>query len=96
MFIIYSLYTAVSCAVESPANCFGSLCSPNPSERSTAISISSFLRSVGQSGGMVVIIVVGAVMKALMGQQQFKMLKARVLTLSFQQLYAALASYFLL
>lgn len=72
MFIIYSLYTAVSCTVESPANCFGSLCSPNPSERSTAISISSFLRSVGQSGGMVVIIVVGAVMKALMGQQQFK------------------------
>ena len=30
MFIIYSLYTAFSCAVESPANCFGSLCSPTP------------------------------------------------------------------
>lgn len=72
MFVIYSLYTAFSCAVESPANCFGSLCSPNPSERSTAISIASFLRSVGQSGGMVVIIVVGAIMKAVMGQQQFK------------------------
>ena len=52
MFVIYSLYTAFSCAVESPANCFGSLCSPNPKERSSAISIASFLRSVGQSGGM--------------------------------------------
>ncbi len=72
MFIIYSLYTAVSCAVESPSNCFGALCSPNPSERGDAISIASFLRSVGQSGGQVVIIVVGAVMKMLMGQQQFK------------------------
>ena len=72
MFVIYSLYTAFCCAVESPANCFGSLCSPNPSERSSAISIASFLRSVGQSGGMVVILVVGLVMKAVMGQQQFK------------------------
>lgn len=72
MFIIYALYTAVSCAVESPANCFGALCSPNPSERGDAISIASFLRSVGQSGGQVVIIVVGAVMAKLMGQQQFK------------------------
>ena len=72
MFVIYSLYTAVSCAVESPSNCFGALCSPNPKERSTAISISSFLRSVGQSGGQVVIIVVPLIMKALMGQQQYK------------------------
>ncbi len=72
MFVIYSLYTAVSCAVESPANCFGALCSPNPSERSSAISIASFLRSVGQSGGQVVIIVVPVIMKAIMGQQQYK------------------------
>lgn len=72
MFIVYSLYTAVCTAVESPANCFGSLSSPNPSERSTAISIASFLRSVGQSGGMVVIMVVGIIMKAVMGKQQFK------------------------
>ncbi len=72
MFVVYSLYTAFCCAVESPANCFGSLCSPNPSERSTAISIASFLRSVGQSGGMVVILVVGIVMKLIMGEQQFK------------------------
>lgn len=72
MFVIYALYTAVSCAVESPANCFGALCSPNPKERSSAISISSFLRSVGQSGGQVVIIVVPALMKVLMGQQQYK------------------------
>lgn len=72
MFVVYSLYTAISCAVESPSNCFGALCSPNPKERGTAISISSFLRSVGQSGGQVVIIVVPAIMKALMGQQQYK------------------------
>ena len=72
MFAVYSLYTAVSCAVESPANCFGALCSPDPSERSGAISIASFLRSVGQSGGQVVIILVPLVMKALMGQQQYK------------------------
>lgn len=72
MFIIYSLYTMFCCAVESPANCFGALCSPNPAERSSAISIASFLRSIGQSGGMVVILVVGLVMKAVMGQQQFK------------------------
>lgn len=72
MFVIYALYTAVSCAVESPSNCFGALCSPNPGERSSAISIASFLRSVGQSGGQVVIIVVPLIMKALMGQQQYK------------------------
>ena len=72
MFVIYSVYTACCCAVESPANCFGALCSPNPSERSSAISIASFLRSVGQSGGMVVVLVVGLIMKAVMGQQQYK------------------------
>ncbi|MBR3149983.1 MAG: MFS transporter [Eubacterium sp.] len=72
MFVIYSLYIAISCAVESPANCFGALCSPNPKERSSAISIASFLRSVGQSGGQVVIIVVPAIMKAIMGKQQYK------------------------
>lgn len=72
MFTVYSLYVAISCAVESPANCFGALCSPNPKERSSAISIASFLRSVGQSGGQVVILVVPAIMKALMGKQQYK------------------------
>lgn len=81
MFVIYSLYTAFSCAVESPANCFGSLCSPNPEERSSAISIASFLRSVGQSGGMVVILVVGIIMKAVLGQQQFKNAEGRGLDL---------------
>ncbi|MCC8073226.1 MAG: MFS transporter [Clostridiales bacterium] len=72
MIVIYCLYTAVSCAVESPANCFGALCSPNASERSDAISIASFLRSVGQSGGQLIIIVVQELMKLFMGQQQFK------------------------
>ena len=68
LLVVYRLQRAV----ESPSNCFGSLCSPNPAERSTAISIASFLRSVGQSGGMVVVMVVGLVMKALMGKQQYK------------------------
>ncbi len=72
MFVVYSVYTMFCCAVESPANCFGSLCSPEPSERSSAISIASFLRSIGQSGGMVVVLVVGLLMKAFMGQQQYK------------------------
>lgn len=72
MIVIYCLYTAASCAVESPSNCFGALCSPNPSERGDAISIASILRSIGQSGGQVVIIVVAALMKLFMGEQQFK------------------------
>lgn len=90
MFVIYSIYTAVSCAVESPSNCFGSLCSPNPSERSSAISIASFLRSVGQSGGMVVVMVVGAVMKALMGKQQFQNAEGQGLDLVFSTAICAL------
>ncbi len=81
MYVIYSLYTAVGCAVERPSECFGALCSPEPSERSTAISIASFMKSVGQSGGMVVIMVVGIIMKAVMGQQQFKNAEAQGLDL---------------
>ena len=83
MFVIYSLYTAFSCAVESPSNCFGSLCSPNPDERSSAISIASFLRSVGQSGGMVVLMVVAAIMKSdkVMGAQQYQNAEGRGLDL---------------
>lgn len=81
MYIIYSLYTTISCAVESPASCFGALCSPEPSERSSAISIASFMKSVGQSGGMVVVMVVGLLMKAIMGKQQFKNAEAQGLDL---------------
>ena len=81
MYVIYSLYTAIGCAVERPAECFGALCSPDPSERSSAISIASFMKSVGQSGGMVVVMVVGLVMKMLMGQQQFKNAEAQGLDL---------------
>ena len=81
MYVIYSLYTAVGCAVERPAECFGALCSPDPSERSSAISIASFMKSVGQSGGMVVVLAVGIVMKAVMGQQQFKNAEAQGLDL---------------
>lgn len=72
MFVIYALYTAVSCAVESPANCFGACCTPNPSERGDAISIASIFRSVGQSGGMAVLPAVGLIMKMTMGKQQYK------------------------
>ncbi|MBR0121799.1 MAG: MFS transporter, partial [Clostridia bacterium] len=81
MYVIYSLYTAVGCAVERPAECFGALCSPDPSERSSAISIASFMKSVGQSGGMVVVLAVGIVMKAVMGKQQFKNAEAQGLDL---------------
>ncbi len=81
MYVVYSLYTAVGCAVERPAECFGALCSPDPSERSSAISIASFMKSVGQSGGMVVVLVVGIIMKAVMGQQQYKNAEAQGLDL---------------
>lgn len=93
MFVIYSLYTAISCAVESPSNCFGALCSPNPSERSSAISIASFLRSVGQSGGQVVIIVVPAIMKALMGSQQYKNAEGQGLDLIISTAICALGMF---
>lgn len=72
MFVIYALYTAASCAVESPCNCFGACCTPNPQERGDAISIASIFRSVGQSGGMAIIFVVGALMKLTIGKQQYK------------------------
>ena len=49
MYVIYSLYTAVGCAVERPAECFGALCSPDPSERSSAISIASFMKDISRS-----------------------------------------------
>lgn len=81
MFVIYTLYVVFSTAVESPSNCFGALSSPEPSERADAISIASIMRSIGQSGGMVVIVVVGVVMKALMGKQQFKNAEAQGLDL---------------
>ncbi|MBR3620354.1 MAG: MFS transporter, partial [Clostridia bacterium] len=81
MYVVYSLYTTIGCAVERPAECFGALCSPEPGERSSAISIASFMKSVGQSGGMVVVMVVGILMKALMCQQQFKNAEAQGLDL---------------
>lgn len=82
MFIVYSLYTAVSCAVESPAGCFGACCTPNPEERGDAISIASIFKAVGQSGGMVVVLVVGVIMKAVMGNQQFKTAEGQGLDLT--------------
>ena len=81
MYVIYSLYTAVVCTVERPAECFGALCSPDPAERSSAISIASFMKSVGQSGGMVVVMVVGIIMKLVMGKKQYKNAEAQGLDL---------------
>ena len=81
MFIVYSLYVILLVAVESPSNCFGAVCTPNPDERSDAISIAGILRSIGQSGGMVVLIVVGAIMKALMGKEGFEAAEGRGLDL---------------
>ena len=77
MFIFYCLYVACATAVESPGNCFGAVCTPNPDERSDAISIAGILRSIGQSGGMVVLIVVGAVMKAVMGRDGFRIAEGK-------------------
>lgn len=72
MFVIYALWTMIATSVESPAGCFGACCTPNPQERGDAISIASIFKAVGQSGGMVVLIVVGAVLKGAIGKQQYK------------------------
>lgn len=90
MFGIYSLYTAVACAVESPAGCFGACCTPNPEERGDAISIASILKSIGQSGGMAVILAVGAVMKLIMGDQQYKTAEGQGLDLTIATAVCAL------
>lgn len=81
MFLVYCLYVACSVAVESPGNCFGAVCTPNPDERSDAISIAGILRSIGQSGGMVVLIVVGAIMKGVMGKDGFEIAEGKGLDL---------------
>ena len=81
MFVVYCLYVACSVAIESPSNCFGAVCTPNPDERSDAISVAGILRSVGQSGGMVVLIVVGVIMKAIMGEEGFRAAEGRGLDL---------------
>ena len=81
MFAIYCAYVMLLVCVESPGNCFGAVCTPNPDERSDAISIAGIMRSIGQSGGMVVLIVVGLVMKAIMGNEDFKAAEGRGLDL---------------
>ena len=81
MFAIYCAYVMLLVCVESPGNCFGAVCTPNPDERSDAISIAGIMRSIGQSGGMVVLIVVGLVMKAIMGNEGFKAAEGRGLDL---------------
>lgn len=81
MFAVYCAYIVLLVCVESPSNCFGAVCTPNPDERSDAISIAGIMRSIGQSGGMVVLIVVGAVMKAIMGSENFKLAEGKGLDL---------------
>ena len=81
MFAIYCVYVMLLVCVESPSNCFGAVCTPNPDERSDAISIAGIMRSIGQSGGMVVLIVVGLVMKAIMGEDGFRAAEGRGLDL---------------
>lgn len=81
MILIYSLYIMSCVAVESPAGCFGAVCTPNPDERSDAISIANIFRSVGQSGGMVVLIVVGLIMKLIMGKDGFAVAEGKGLDL---------------
>lgn len=81
MFAIYCAYVMLLVCVESPSNCFGAVCTPNPDERSDAISIAGIMRSIGQSGGMVVLIVVGLVMKAVMGEDGFRAAEGRGLDL---------------
>ncbi len=90
MFVIYSLYTMASVAVESPANCFGSVCTPNAEERGDAISIASICRSIGQSGGQVVILVVGIVMKLILGEDGFKAAEGKGLDLTISTVICAL------
>lgn len=81
MFTVYSLLTIASVAVESPGNCFGALCTPNPDERSDAISIANIFRSVGQSAGMVVLIVVDLIIKLIVGKDGFAAAEGRGLDL---------------
>lgn len=81
MFATYCAYVMLLVCVESPSNCFGAVCTPNPDERSDAISIAGIMRSIGQSGGMVVLIAVGAVMKLIMGNDGFKAAEGKGLDL---------------
>lgn len=81
MFAVYCAYIMLLVGVESPSNCFGAVCTPNPDERSDAISIAGIMRSIGQSGGMVVLIVVGLIMKAVMGEENFNLAEGKGLDL---------------
>ena len=71
MFTVYCLYVVACVCVESPSGCFGAVCTPNPDERSDAISIANIFRSIGQSGGMVVLVIVGVILKAILGKDGF-------------------------
>lgn len=77
LFAAYCLYVCASVAVESPSNCFGAVITPNPDERSDAISIAGIFRSIGQSGGLVILPVVGLILTSVFGKDKFKALEGR-------------------
>ncbi len=89
MMSVYCLYSILVVCVESPSNCFGSVITPNPKERGDAISVASIFRSVGQSGGMVVLLVVGLIMKKVMGEQGFKTAEGKGLDLQISTVVCA-------
>lgn len=68
VYAIYIIYTIVGSAVENPVNCFGAVATPNPSERSDFLSFASICKAIGQSGGMVVLLVIGLIVKSVAGK----------------------------
>lgn len=68
VYAIYIIYTICISAVENPVNCFGAVATPNPSERGDFLSFASICKAIGQSGGMVVLLVIGLIVKAAIGK----------------------------
>lgn len=65
---IYIIYTVCISAVENPVNCFGAVATPNPEERGDFLSFASICKAIGQSAGMVVLLVVGLIVKSVIGK----------------------------
>lgn len=70
---IYIIYTICISAVENPVNCFGAVATPNPAERSDFLSFASICKAIGNSGGMVVLLVVGLLVKSMLGKHNDQM-----------------------
>ncbi len=67
IYAFYIAFTIIGAMVENPVNCFGAVATPNPKERSDFLSFASICKSIGQSGGMVVLLVIGLIVKAAIG-----------------------------